>query len=355
MRIEMNNQIPLARGLGSSAAAAWPGCSRPRRWPAKSSPRAVCLRWRPRSRTTPTTPPPPCSAVSSSSAATRRRAARFDPPESLFAALFIPDVALRTAEMREALPATVTHADATHNVGRTAMIVAALASGAARPALRHERRPAARAVPGRPFPAAARARFPRHATPGAGRRTLRRRLHRHRAGRRRGIGKARGRRHGRDRAQAGSRRAAPRSSRPVSERRALIQEHERELPAPAGALQRRRLHPARVREWLDAGYGRSGRRRRRLPDSRSGPSGPRVDDAAQDRPAAVGRLHATLLAAQARLAPGRRSWPWPCATRPKSRPASRTGRSGSSGPTTSSPRAATAACARSPACWANRS
>ena len=31
--------------------------------------------------------------------------------------------------MREALPATVPHRDATHNVGRTAMIVAALASG----------------------------------------------------------------------------------------------------------------------------------------------------------------------------------------------------------------------------------
>jgi len=55
--------------------------------------------------------------------------ARFDPPEALFAALFIPDVALRTAEMRVALPASVPHADAAHNVGRTAMIVAALASG----------------------------------------------------------------------------------------------------------------------------------------------------------------------------------------------------------------------------------
>jgi homoserine kinase len=55
--------------------------------------------------------------------------ARFEPPPSLVAALFIPDVALRTAAMREALPQSVSHADAAHNVARTAMIVAALATG----------------------------------------------------------------------------------------------------------------------------------------------------------------------------------------------------------------------------------
>jgi homoserine kinase len=55
--------------------------------------------------------------------------ARFDPPAALFAALFIPEKPLRTAAMRAALPRSVAHADAAHNVGRTAMIVAALASG----------------------------------------------------------------------------------------------------------------------------------------------------------------------------------------------------------------------------------
>jgi homoserine kinase len=42
------------------------------------------------------------------------------------AAVFIPHVPLRTAEMRAALPVQVTHADAAHNVGRTALVVAAL-------------------------------------------------------------------------------------------------------------------------------------------------------------------------------------------------------------------------------------
>jgi homoserine kinase len=61
------------------------------------------------------------------------RAERFDPPGVLEAALFIPAVPLRTAEMRAALPSQVAHADAAHNVGRTAMVVAALTAD--RPAL----------------------------------------------------------------------------------------------------------------------------------------------------------------------------------------------------------------------------
>ena len=51
---------------------------------------------------------------------------RFDPPPRLHAALFVPDLALRTADMRAVLPAHVTHADATHNVAATALVVAAL-------------------------------------------------------------------------------------------------------------------------------------------------------------------------------------------------------------------------------------
>jgi homoserine kinase len=57
------------------------------------------------------------------------RAARFDPPGSLHAAVFIPDSEMRTAEMRAALPAFVKHADAARNVGGTAMVVAAFTSG----------------------------------------------------------------------------------------------------------------------------------------------------------------------------------------------------------------------------------
>jgi homoserine kinase len=42
------------------------------------------------------------------------------------AALFIPAQPLRTAEMRAALPDQVAHRDAAHNIGRAALVVAAL-------------------------------------------------------------------------------------------------------------------------------------------------------------------------------------------------------------------------------------
>ncbi len=54
------------------------------------------------------------------------RATRFDQPGALEAALFIPHRPLRTSDMRAALPESVSHADAAHNVGRVAMVVAAL-------------------------------------------------------------------------------------------------------------------------------------------------------------------------------------------------------------------------------------
>jgi homoserine kinase len=57
------------------------------------------------------------------------RAIRLDPPGELLVALYIPDRHLSTAAMRAALPETVPHADAVHNVGAATLAVAALTSG----------------------------------------------------------------------------------------------------------------------------------------------------------------------------------------------------------------------------------
>jgi homoserine kinase len=57
------------------------------------------------------------------------RAVRFDPPEGLLAALYIPDRPLSTSAMRGALPRSVPFRDAVHNVGAAAITVAALAQG----------------------------------------------------------------------------------------------------------------------------------------------------------------------------------------------------------------------------------
>jgi homoserine kinase len=57
------------------------------------------------------------------------RAVRFDPPAGLLAALFIPEKHLSTAAMRQALPTSVPFDDAVHNVGAATLAVAALTQG----------------------------------------------------------------------------------------------------------------------------------------------------------------------------------------------------------------------------------
>jgi homoserine kinase len=57
------------------------------------------------------------------------RAIRMDPPPGLLAALYIPDKHLSTAAMRSALPDTVPFADAVHNVGAATLTLAALTQG----------------------------------------------------------------------------------------------------------------------------------------------------------------------------------------------------------------------------------
>ncbi len=56
-------------------------------------------------------------------------ALRLDPPRHLGVVLAIPALRTDTSELRAALPDTVSFADATFNVGRTALLVAAMAKG----------------------------------------------------------------------------------------------------------------------------------------------------------------------------------------------------------------------------------
>ncbi len=129
VRIEMRNEIPLARGLGSSAAAVVAGL---RAAEAMAGVELGLDKLLSIATEVDGHPDNVAAALLGGFVIVARdgdrlpRAARFEPLDDLAAALFIPSLALRTAEMRAALPAQVAHADAAHNVGRTALVVAAL-------------------------------------------------------------------------------------------------------------------------------------------------------------------------------------------------------------------------------------
>jgi homoserine kinase len=130
-RITMHNQIPLARGLGSSAAAAVAGVVAGNALLGDPLDRAAMLRV-----ATDVEGHPDNAAaallggfVVSAATADGVEAIRFDVPRDLRAVLFIPERRLSTEAMRQALPATVPTADAVANLAAVGIGVAGLAAG----------------------------------------------------------------------------------------------------------------------------------------------------------------------------------------------------------------------------------
>jgi homoserine kinase len=130
-RIEMHNEIPLARGLGSSAAATVAGLVAGNALLGEPLTSADLLRL-----ATAIEGHPDNAAAALLGGFTVSapidggvEALRFDAPRDLRAVLFIPDLRLPTAEMRAALPAKVPLADAVANLTRVAVGVAGMATG----------------------------------------------------------------------------------------------------------------------------------------------------------------------------------------------------------------------------------
>lgn len=130
-RITMHNQIPLARGLGSSAAATVAGVVAGNALLGDPLDRAAMLRV-----ATDVEGHPDNAAaallggfVVSAATADGVEAIRFDVPRDLRAVLFIPERRLSTDAMRRALPATVPTADAVANLAAVGIGVAGLAAG----------------------------------------------------------------------------------------------------------------------------------------------------------------------------------------------------------------------------------
>jgi homoserine kinase len=131
-RIEMENEIPLSRGLGSSAAATVAGlvaasalCGQEAPDPVRSLRLAAAMEGHPDNAAAALLGGFVVVAWSKQAPS----AVRFDPPNGLLAVLFIPERPMSTHAMRAALPASVPFGDAVHNVGAASITVAAMASG----------------------------------------------------------------------------------------------------------------------------------------------------------------------------------------------------------------------------------
>lgn len=130
-RIGMGNQIPLERGLGSSAAATVAGLVAASALAGRELDPSTVLRLATRVEGHPDNVAPALLGGLTASIALEDRveSIRLDPPTDVQLLAWIPDRRLATSEMRRVLPDSVPRADAIANLARVAVGVAGLASG----------------------------------------------------------------------------------------------------------------------------------------------------------------------------------------------------------------------------------
>lgn len=131
-KIAMDNEIPIARGLGSSAAATVAGLMSAQALAGfLPADRVLALAAELEGH-----PDNAAAAlhggfvvVGRDPASEAWRVARFEPPSDLRAVVFVPTAELSTERMRDALPESVQRRDAVHNVAGASLVVAAMAGG----------------------------------------------------------------------------------------------------------------------------------------------------------------------------------------------------------------------------------
>lgn len=130
-RVAMHNQIPLARGLGSSAAATVGGvlAGNALAGEALLMPEMLRIAFEIEGHPDNAAAALLGGFVVSAAGDDGVEAIRFDAPRDLRAVLFIPELRLPTDEMRAALPVSVPLKDAVANLGAVAVGVAGLATG----------------------------------------------------------------------------------------------------------------------------------------------------------------------------------------------------------------------------------
>ena len=130
-RVTMSNPIPLARGLGSSAAATVAGLVAAWGLADRAVDQSAVLRLATQIEGHPDNVAPALlgGLVTSIALEDRVEAVRLDPPRNVLVVAWIPERKLQTSEMRRVLPESVPRADAIANLARVAVGVAGLASG----------------------------------------------------------------------------------------------------------------------------------------------------------------------------------------------------------------------------------
>jgi len=130
-RVKMSNPIPLARGLGSSAAATVAGLVAAWGLVDRAVDETAVLRLATRIEGHPDNVAPALlgGLVASIALDGVVEAVRLEPPKDVLVVAWIPERKLPTAEMRRVLPESVPRADAVANLARVAVGMAGLASG----------------------------------------------------------------------------------------------------------------------------------------------------------------------------------------------------------------------------------
>ena len=132
VELEIHNEIPLGKGLGSSAAALTAGviladCMLGLKWKnLRILDEAARIEGHPDNVAACVLGSIVASAIDSSG---MTRAVRLEFPERFQVGVVVPDFALPTHEARAALPQSYSRADAVFNVQRSALLIAALATG----------------------------------------------------------------------------------------------------------------------------------------------------------------------------------------------------------------------------------
>jgi homoserine kinase len=131
VRITGEIQVPLSRGLGSSAAAVVGGLVAGNTLAGSRLSQEELLRLATAMEGHPDNVAPALLGGFTVACLTDTGVSciRLEPPSELRAVVAIPEQEMPTAQARAALPGTVPHAHAVLNVGRTALLVAAIATG----------------------------------------------------------------------------------------------------------------------------------------------------------------------------------------------------------------------------------